>query len=110
VSKVADAGGGYKMIWENPDPIRENLDASLRFKLLAPDNQHAELEPYMGMLGHAAVRRNDGAVFAHLHPVGTFSMACPAILRRGQTAQALAVAGTPGRVTFRITFGRSGRS
>ena len=29
----------------------------------------------MGMLGHAVVRRRDGAVFAHIHPVGTFSMA-----------------------------------
>ena len=31
--RVADAGGGYKMIWENPGPIVENFDASLRFKL-----------------------------------------------------------------------------
>ena len=29
----------------------------------------------MGMLCHAAVLRNDGAVFAHLHPAGNFSMA-----------------------------------
>jgi hypothetical protein len=29
----------------------------------------------MGMLGHAVVYRQDGAVFAHVHPVGTFSMA-----------------------------------
>jgi hypothetical protein len=33
------------------------------------------LEPYMGMLGHVAVARADGNVFAHLHPAGTISMA-----------------------------------
>ncbi|HKS35585.1 MAG TPA: hypothetical protein VJW76_00245 [Verrucomicrobiae bacterium] len=73
--RVADAGGGYKIIWENPESTTKNLDASLRFKLLAPDNQPARIEAYMGMLGHAVVRRHDGAVFAHIHPVGTFSMA-----------------------------------
>jgi len=63
------------MIWENPESTTRNADASLRFKLLTPDNQPARIEPYMGMLGHAVVRRHDGAVFAHIHPVGTFSMA-----------------------------------
>jgi hypothetical protein len=29
----------------------------------------------MGMLCHAAVLRNDGSIFAHLHPSGNFSMA-----------------------------------
>src|SRR5205085_2162928 len=49
--RVADASGGYKMIWENPGPIVQSFDASLRFKLLAPDDQPAMIEPYMGMLG-----------------------------------------------------------
>jgi hypothetical protein len=30
---------------------------------------------YMGMLGHAAFVKTDGAVFAHIHPTGTVSMA-----------------------------------
>jgi hypothetical protein len=29
----------------------------------------------MGMLGHVAVTRDDGSVFAHLHPSGSISMA-----------------------------------
>ena len=29
----------------------------------------------MGMMSHAAILRADGAVFAHLHPTGNFSMA-----------------------------------
>jgi hypothetical protein len=75
VRQVADISGGYKMIWENSESIGRNTDASLRFTLLSPNNQPALIEPYMGMLGHAVVRRQDGAVFAHVHPVGTFSMA-----------------------------------
>ena len=30
---------------------------------------------YMGMLGHAAFVKTDGAVFAHIHPTGSVSMA-----------------------------------
>jgi hypothetical protein len=83
-SPIADAGGGYKIIWENPAPLMKNLDASLGFTLLTPDNQPARIEPYMGMLGHAVVRRRDGAVFAHVHPVGTFSMAAQQFFVEGK--------------------------
>ena len=50
-------------------------DVSLRFVVRSPDGTPVSLEPYMGMFGHAAVRRDDGAVFVHLHPTGTISMA-----------------------------------
>ena len=50
-------------------------DVSLRFVVYGPDGTPASLEPYMGMFGHAALRRDDGAVFVHLHPTGTISMA-----------------------------------
>ncbi len=33
------------------------------------------LEPYLRMLGHAVVMREDGKIFAHVHPAGTLSMA-----------------------------------
>ena len=31
--RVVDAGGSYKMIWENPGSFIVNQDASLRFRL-----------------------------------------------------------------------------
>lgn len=33
------------------------------------------LQPFLRMLGHAVIERSDGAVFAHVHPAGTLSMA-----------------------------------
>jgi len=47
----------------------------LRFRVLAPDGSPARLEPFLGMAGHAVLRSDDGAVFAHLHPTGTVAMA-----------------------------------
>jgi len=93
---VADASGGYKIIWENPQSMTRNLDASLRFKLLTPDNQPALLEPYLGMLGHAVVRRQDGAVFAHVHPIGTFSMAAQEFFADGKAGKRPALTGQSG--------------
>src|SRR2546429_7906014 len=84
------------MIWENPESMTKNLDASLRFKLLAPDDQPAQIEPYMGMLGHAVVRRKDGAVFAHIHPVGTFSMAAQQFFVNGKPPKHSALPAQPG--------------
>ena len=72
---VAILTDGYKLVWENYRDLDQKGELSLTFKLLDPNGRPAPLESYMGMLGHAAVRRNDGAVFAHLHPAGTFSMA-----------------------------------
>lgn len=94
--QVAETGGGYKIIWENPEHVGKNLDASLRFKLLTPDNQPAQIEPYMGMMGHAVVRRHDGAVFAHVHPVGTFSMAAQQFFVNGKPPKDSTLQAQPG--------------
>jgi hypothetical protein len=73
--RVSRLMGGYALRWESPLELHENREISLRFSVWAADGQPASLQPYMGMKGHTVVRRNDGAVFTHLHPVGTFSMA-----------------------------------
>jgi hypothetical protein len=66
---------GAQIIWQPHAPLRINQDASLRFSVADSTGAPMALEPYMGMLSHAAVLRSDGAVFAHLHPSGNFSMA-----------------------------------
>ncbi|HEV7389281.1 MAG TPA: hypothetical protein VGN73_11780 [Gemmatimonadaceae bacterium] len=49
--------------------------AALHFAITGSDGKPLRLEPYIGMAGHAVVTRDDGAVFVHLHPAGTISMA-----------------------------------
>jgi len=66
---------GTQVIWQSHAPLRVNQDAHLRFSVVDANGAPLALEPYMGMLCHAAVLRSDGAVFAHLHPAGNFSMA-----------------------------------
>lgn len=68
---------GSTMIWEGmtKDALETNKLYQLRFTVMAPDKQPAVLEPYLGMAAHAAIVRNDGNVYIHLHPVGTYSMA-----------------------------------
>lgn len=80
-------GDGLSMTWESEDQLIENKEASLVFTVLDPQGSPVELEPYMGMLGHAAVRRADGAVFSHLHPVGTISMASMELFERRELAE-----------------------
>src|SRR5262249_46403684 len=53
--------GGGTMIWEKSTPLRENCEAPLRFKVIDAEGKPVALQPYMGMLGHAAIRRDDGS-------------------------------------------------
>lgn len=85
--RIAEVSGGYKMSWENPQPLVENKEVLLRFRLLTPEGQPALIEPYMGMTGHAILRHGEGTVFAHVHPAGTFSMAAQNVFT-GESAPA----------------------
>jgi hypothetical protein len=42
-----------------------------------------DMEPYMGMAGHAEFVSTDMSVFAHLHPAGSVSMAALDLARSG---------------------------
>jgi hypothetical protein len=67
--------GGDQVIWKAHPALRAQQNAGLRFEVRDEAGQPAALEPYMGMMSHAAVLRSDGRVFSHLHPSGNFSMA-----------------------------------
>jgi hypothetical protein len=75
-SDRAALADGSTMTWRRgADAIVVNQDARLTFAVAAPDGKPAALEPYMGMAGHLVLTRDDGAVFVHLHPAGTISLA-----------------------------------
>jgi hypothetical protein len=106
---------GSTLRWEREPgrPLRAGDLQSLRFTVTAPDGEPASLEPYMGMLGHAAILRDDASVFVHLHPVGTVSMAAQeAFARRMGEKPAMdhSAHGAPAAaVSFPYSFPRPGR-
>lgn len=83
--------GGFAMTWERggsktAEPLVANREVELRFAVRDAAGRPAALEPYMGMLSHAVISRDDGKVFVHLHPVGSFSMASQEVFERGEPA------------------------
>ncbi len=75
--RLADLGDGFIMEWLDSRVIDAGKDLSLRFQVrsaLAAD-QPVMVQFYMGMLGHLFLRSQDGHLFTHLHPAGSFSMA-----------------------------------
>jgi hypothetical protein len=81
---------GAKIIWERGDaPLQANMPAHLKFRVQTKDGLPArDLEPYMGMAGHAQVVCSDLSVFAHIHPFGSVSMASLDIAQAGQMKRA----------------------
>ena len=81
---------GYRMTWRNPDVAGKPGEARLQFAVVDAQGRPARLSPYMGMMGHAAVRRDDGSVFAHLHPTGSISMASQMLFEASKGAGPMA--------------------
>ena len=67
---------GYVMVWDRPSALTADTANTFRFQLLdAAGKPAADMQPYMGMAGHAAFVKTDGTVFAHTHPDGSAAMA-----------------------------------
>jgi hypothetical protein len=82
VSQLAD---GSRIVWEHDgSALKPNQVSWFRFRMDdANGKPAADLEPYMGMAGHAAFVRSDQAVFAHIHPAGSVPMASVMIVQTG---------------------------
>jgi hypothetical protein len=74
ISPLADGG---RMIWQQ-DGAELKAGQISWFRFRVEDARHEpvnDLEPYMGMAGHAEFVRSDQSVFAHIHPAGSVPMA-----------------------------------
>ena len=117
---------GTRLTWlrDASQPLRSGEEAGLRFQVEAPPGDSAASELYLGMPGHAAVVREDGQVFIHLHPMGTISPAAQArltpttgvasghVMGGGATTNSLNFPYAfpePGRYTVWVQIKRNGR-
>jgi hypothetical protein len=75
---------GRTLVWESGRQPSLDTETSLSFRVTEPDGTRTALEPYMGMLSHAAVTRDDGSVFIHMHPAGSISLAAQERFRRAE--------------------------
>ena len=123
---TAPLGDGLTLAMVSAARVPAGRDTALRFVVRGVGGAVAEVEPYLGMAGHAMVLRDDGGVFVHLHPAGSVSMAAQERLlrrERGDTvlhgAEQPAAAGPhdahaadavtyPGELAFPFAFPRPG--
>lgn len=92
--------------------IRAGEEAGLRFQVEPPPGDSVAGELYLGMPGHAAVVRDDGQVFIHLHPMGTISPAAQARLSpvsRATPGHVMSADTVPGSLRFPYAFPEPGR-
>jgi hypothetical protein len=78
-----------------PKDIAMNQPVTLEFAVHDASGAPLAIEPYLGMRGHLALRREDGTVFTHLHPGGSASMA----------AMQLSMLRTEGKIPLEVRFG-----
>ncbi|HEY6306014.1 MAG TPA: hypothetical protein VI488_06075 [Candidatus Angelobacter sp.] len=80
-SDTAPLAGGGRMVWErDTTPIHAKRPIWFRFRVEDQAGKPVQdLEPYMGMAGHAEFVSFDRSVFAHVHPEGSVAMAALAL-------------------------------
>jgi hypothetical protein len=74
ISNLPDGG---RMVWERPaGALKAKVATSFQFVVEDAEGKPVDdMEPYMGMPGHAEFIGADLSVFAHVHPSGSVSMA-----------------------------------
>src|SRR5579864_122170 len=82
ISPIPDGG---RIVWQRPaGPLKADLPLEFNFAVQDKGGRPAQdMEPYMGMAGHAEFVRSDLSVFAHVHPAGSVSMAALELAQGG---------------------------
>jgi len=93
-STISNLPDGGRMVWERPaGALKAKAATSFQFVVEDAEGKPVEdMEPYMGMPGHAEFIGADLSVFAHVHPSGSVSMAALEIAQSGLSG----LSGLPG--------------
>src|SRR5262249_28056197 len=99
IETAAQLSGGYRMVWQRDISAGERVasfcfstkqTSLVRFRVEDKDGKPAsDLEPYMGMAGHAVFISTDGKIFAHVHPAGSVSMAAVSLAEGGSAGMGM---------------------
>ena len=96
---------GARLLLEALPPLSAGRETSLWISVENSAGDPLRIESYLGMTGHAVLRREDGSVFSHLHPVGTISMASQkALIQKTGSTDATASHGHIWNSSNRISF------
>ena len=121
-SNTSQLPDSARIVWERgSSPLKSNVAMDFKFRVEGKDGKPVEdMEPYMGMAGHAEFVRSDFTVFAHVHPSGSIPMASLELAQAGLMSDpsampaGMAMAGTapsgplPGVVAFPYGFPQPG--
>jgi hypothetical protein len=93
-STISPLPDGGRIVWQHPQGVlKAGAPFEFTFSVQDKDGRPVQdMEPYMGMAGHAEFVRSDLSVFAHVHPAGSVSMAALELAGGGE--QNLAGPGT----------------
>jgi hypothetical protein len=115
--RLAD-GFSYRFAYDSPrggqtsmQELPGNVPLMLRFTLLDERGKAPrDMGSYMGMGGHLAVIKQDGTVFAHIHPNGSAAMAAYQMANAGADAKSMGMDEAHGnQVAFPFGFPSPGR-
>jgi hypothetical protein len=109
---VSPLPGGDRMVWErNVAELKTGQLSWYRFRVEDAQGKPVDdLEPYMGMAGHAEFVRSDLSVFAHIHPAGSVPMASLMIAQKdfGLPMEHGSLHALPAEVSFPYGFPQPG--
>jgi hypothetical protein len=117
---VSQLPEGSRMIWERAaGPLKAGTAMDFKFSVQGKDGKLVQdLQPYMGMAGHAEFVRSDFSVFAHVHPAGSVPMASLEMAQAGLLGDTSAMQGgmvmapateaMPAEVSFPYGFPKPG--
>jgi hypothetical protein len=110
-STVSPLPDGTRMVWLRDNaPIRAGQVQRFVFRIEdVAGKPLSDLEPYMGMAGHAAFVSRDFSTFAHIHPIGSAPM--PALMLAATPESMAAMHDMPqhAEVSFPYAFPNPGR-